>query len=53
MPVLKVNRHYLDVATGDQVRITDPFVEALTQDSIVVQIIADLERRLKKTSADS
>jgi hypothetical protein len=26
------------VATGDEVRITDPFVEALTHDSIVVQI---------------
>ena len=38
VPVLKVNRHYLDVATGDQVPITDPFVEALTHDSIVVQI---------------
>jgi hypothetical protein len=38
VPVLKVNRHYLDVATGEEVRITDPFVEALTHDSIVVQI---------------
>ena len=43
VPVLKINRHYLDVATGDEVRITDPFVEALTHDSIVVQI-----NRLKK-----
>ena len=38
VPVLKVNRHYLDVATGGEVHITDPFVEALTHDSIVVQI---------------
>jgi hypothetical protein len=38
VPVLKINRHYLDVATGMEVRITDPFVEALTHDSIVVQI---------------
>jgi len=38
VPVLKINRHYLDLATGDEVRITDPFVEALTHDSIVVQI---------------
>ena len=38
VPVLKINRHYLDVATGDEVPITDPFVEALTHDSIVVQI---------------
>ena len=38
VPVLKINRHYLDVATGEDVPITDPFVEALTHDSIVVQI---------------
>jgi len=38
VPVLKINRHYLDVATGDEVRISDPFVEALTHDAIVVQI---------------
>ena len=38
VPVLRINRHYLDVATGDEVRITDPFVEALTHDAIVVQI---------------
>jgi hypothetical protein len=38
VPVLKVNRHYLDAATGSEVRITDPFVEALTHDCIVVQI---------------
>jgi hypothetical protein len=38
VPVLKINRHCLDVATGDEVRITDPFVEALTHDAIVVQI---------------
>jgi hypothetical protein len=45
VPVLKVNRHYLDVATGDEVRITDPFVEALTHDSIVVQINRLKDRR--------
>ena len=38
VPVLKINRHYMDVATGDPVRVTDPFVEALTHDCIVVQI---------------
>jgi hypothetical protein len=32
------NRHYVDLATGDEVRITDPFVEALIHDAIVVQI---------------
>lgn len=53
MPVLKINRHYLDVATGDEVGITDPFVEALSHDSVVVQINrlknrrrTDLERLL-------
>jgi len=38
VPVLNINRHYLDAATGEEVRITDPFVEALTHDAIVVQI---------------
>jgi len=38
VPVLSINRHYLDVATGDEVRVTDPFVEALTHDSVVVQV---------------
>jgi len=54
VPVLKINRHYLDVATGDEVRVTDPFVEALTHDAIVVQINrlknrrrTDLERLLE------
>ena len=37
-PVLKINRHYVDVVTGEEIRISDPFVEALTHDSIVVQI---------------
>jgi hypothetical protein len=45
VPVLKINRHYLDLATGDEVRITDPFVEALTHDSIVVQINRLKDRR--------
>ena len=38
VPVLTINRHYRDVATGDELSVTDPFVEALTHDSIVVQI---------------
>jgi hypothetical protein len=38
VPVLKINRHYPDVATGQEVRITDPLVEALTLDALVVQI---------------
>ena len=54
VPVLQINRHYLDVATGAALRISDPFVEALTHDSIVVQINrlknrrrTDLERLLE------
>lgn len=54
VPVLNINRHYLDAATGEEVRITDPFVEALTHDAIVVQINrlknrrrTDLERLLE------
>ena len=38
VPVLRINRHYQDVATGEEVPITDPFVESLTHDAIVVQI---------------
>ena len=59
VPVLKVNRHYQDVATGDTVSITDPFVEALTHDSIVVQVNrlkgrrrTDLERLLALVEAE-
>jgi len=38
VPVLRINRHYEDMATGEHLKVTDPFVEALTHDSIVVQI---------------
>jgi len=38
VPVFRTDRHYQDLATGDEVRVTDPFAEALTQDLIVVQI---------------
>ena len=37
-PVVKVNRHYTDVATGEEIAIADPFVEALTHDTVVVQV---------------
>ena len=37
-PVVRINRHYIDAATGERVAIPDPFVEALTHDCIVVQI---------------
>ena len=54
VPVLHINRSYLDVSSGDQVPISDPFVEALTHDSFVVQMNrlgnrrrTDLERLLE------
>ena len=54
VPVLRINRHYLDVATGEEVPVLDPFVEALTHDAIVVQMNrlknrrrTDLERLLE------
>lgn len=37
-PVVKVNRHYTDAATGEWLAIADPFVEALTHDTVVVQV---------------
>ena len=50
VPVVKINRHYIDVATGEEVPITDPFVEALTHDSIVVQI--DRLRNRRRTDLE-
>jgi hypothetical protein len=35
---MKINRNYQDVATGEELVITDPLVEALAHDAIVVQI---------------
>jgi hypothetical protein len=44
-PVVKVNRHYTDVVSGDVIPCSDPFVEALTHDSIVVQVNRLTNRR--------
>ena len=44
-PVVRVNRLYLDAATGEEIPITEPFVEALTHDCIVVQIDRLKDRR--------
>ena len=44
-PVVRVNRFYLDAATGEELSITEPFVEALTHDCIVVQIDRLKDRR--------
>jgi hypothetical protein len=45
VPVLRINHRYRDVATGEDVRITDPLVEALTRDAIVVQVNRLKQRR--------
>ena len=37
-PVLRVNRHYIDAATGEQIRQKEPFIESLTHDSVIIQI---------------
>jgi hypothetical protein len=39
-PVLRVNRVYRDIGTGETVPARDPFIEKLTHDCIVVQIPA-------------
>lgn len=37
-PVIKVARHYYDVATGETIEAVEPFIESLTHDSYVIQI---------------
>jgi hypothetical protein len=37
-PVIRVNRHYTDVATGEVLKVKEEFVELLTHDCIVIQI---------------
>ncbi|MBX2892352.1 MAG: hypothetical protein KF734_15605 [Saprospiraceae bacterium] len=37
-PVVRVNRHYIDAATGEQIREKEEFIESLTHDSIIIQI---------------
>jgi len=45
MPVLKVDRRCWDPATGDEVRVTDPFVGGLTHDSVIIQMNRLKDRR--------
>ncbi|BDU74608.1 hypothetical protein [Mesoterricola silvestris] len=45
LPVLRVDRRCWDPATGDEVRIADPFVEALTHDSVIIQMNRLKDRR--------
>ena len=37
-PVVKVNRAYIDAATGEQIQEKEEFIESLTHDSIIIQI---------------
>jgi hypothetical protein len=37
-PVVRVNRAYIDAATGEQIREKEEFIESLTHDSIIIQI---------------
>ena len=37
-PVIRVNRHYTDAATGEQIHEKEAFIESLTHDSIIIQI---------------
>jgi len=48
VPVVRVNRQYIDVATGEVIQEKDPFIEALTHNSIVIQIPALREHRRNK-----
>jgi len=44
-PVVKVNRDYIDLATGERLAEREPFIESLTHDSYVIQIPRLKERR--------
>jgi len=37
-PVLRVNRRYVDAATGEEILRKEEFIESLTHDSIIIQI---------------
>ena len=37
-PVIKVERDYIDVTTGDKIKEREDFIESLTHDSFVIQI---------------
>jgi hypothetical protein len=37
-PVLRINRRYIDAATGEEIHEKEEFIESLTHDSIIIQI---------------
>ncbi|MHC4884080.1 MAG: hypothetical protein ACYTGH_03245 [Planctomycetota bacterium] len=47
-PVIRVERHYVDAATGEQIAEREAFIEGLTHDSIVIQIPYLRSRRRNK-----
>jgi hypothetical protein len=44
-PVVRVNRAYIDAATGEQIHEKEEFIESLTHDSIIIQIPYLKDRR--------
>lgn len=44
-PVVRVNRMYIDAATGEHIREKEAFIESLTHDSIIIQIPYLKDRR--------
>ena len=38
IPIIKVNRHYYDVTTEEEIKVKEDFIESLTHDSYVIQI---------------
>jgi len=45
VPALKVNREYIDLATGNPINIKEEFIESLTHNSFVIQIAALKHKR--------
>ncbi len=44
-PVVRVNRRYIDAATGEHIQEKEAFIESLTHDSIIIQIPYLQDRR--------
>ena len=47
-PVIKVNRKYVDAATGEEIMQRHEFIESLTHDSVIVQVPCLKEHRRTK-----
>ncbi|MFK7950642.1 MAG: hypothetical protein AB8G11_23860 [Saprospiraceae bacterium] len=45
VPVVKVARNYIDIATGEIIKYKTPFIESLTHDSFIIQIPFVLKHR--------